>query len=98
MTEEGGMFPEVEAWAERMKTDPRHGNKNPLVRRYGLGPAGKKCLACDFGFFQSGGSRKFYKCRLRGVSNGQATDHSSRFDACAKFKQDVGFAVLDEGA
>lgn len=83
-----GMFPELEEWKKQMEADPRHGNKNPMVRKYGLGPTGKKCLTCKLGFFNAGGSRKFYKCRLRGVTNGQATDHSSRFQACIKYEAD----------
>jgi hypothetical protein len=90
-----GAFPELQAWAEEMKDHPVHGNKNPMVRKYGLGPKGKKCLDCEYGFFNSGNTKKFYKCKLRGVSNGQATDHSSRFQACSKFKTDVGFQVLE---
>lgn len=62
------------------------GNKNPLVSLYGLHRDNKKCSDCAYLLRKSSGARTYSKCERRGVTNGKATDHSMRFEACGLFK------------
>lgn len=58
---------------------------NPCVALYGPEPQGRTCEQCRhlIGICHA---RTYYKCLLRGVTNGPKTDHRMRWQACAKFE------------
>lgn len=58
---------------------------NPMIRAYGEGPEGAKCISCQHQFFRVFAS-KYSKCELRDVSSSPKTDHNSRYHACGKFQ------------
>jgi hypothetical protein len=57
-----------------------------LISIYGK-VKGKKCKNCVNCEKHQGGSKTFYKCALAHISNSQATDWNSRWDACGQFKK-----------
>jgi hypothetical protein len=57
---------------------------NPMVRRFGPGPEGAVCRDCRW-LHAFEYSRVYYKCELRGISHGPATDHRVRWPACGQF-------------
>jgi len=59
---------------------------NPLIVVYGKGPAGAKCGDCVHFFRQGGVAGTYYKCELRRVTSGPATDHRVRWPACGKYE------------
>lgn len=62
------------------------GTKNPMVYRYGKGPDGVRCKRCEHHFFRQGGSRRYGKCKIRGVTGGAGTDHPQHWQACAIYE------------
>ena len=58
---------------------------NPMVRKFGLDPEGRKCKGCDF-LTVNACSKRYYKCRLRSVTSGPGTDHKLKYPACSQFK------------
>jgi hypothetical protein len=70
--------------------------QNPCIAQYGPGPNGKTCDQCSrlVGICHA---RTYYKCRLRKVTNGPASDHSRRWQACAKFEQRTDDIPLYDG-
>jgi hypothetical protein len=72
-------------------------NINPCIAVFGDGPDGSKCKNC-VQLRSKSGSKKFFKCALRTVTNGPATDHRVNWPGCAKFEQianDGGIAHND---
>lgn len=61
---------------------------NPMVRAFGFGPAEKNCQTCLHLVIHQPGQNRYYKCRLRGITNGPATDHRVRWPACGKYEED----------
>lgn len=61
--------------------------ENPMVRAYGKheNPA-FRCKDCVYLYYKEYAHR-YYKCSLRGDTNGPGTDHRKFWPACAKFKQ-----------
>lgn len=59
---------------------------NPLVVVYGPGPDQATCGDCRHLFRQGGTAGTYYKCELRRVSSGPATDHRVGWQACGKFE------------
>lgn len=60
-------------------------NKNPMVNKRGLDPYGRKCKSCEF-LIKKEFSKNYYKCQLRGDTNGMKTDHRLSWDACKLFE------------
>ncbi len=71
---------------EENPTTARNENSNPLVVAYGLDALGRKCRDCVHLTFRDRVAR-YYKCELRFISSGAATDHRAGWDACAQFIQ-----------
>jgi len=82
MQEQTDMFGESE-----LNFPEHHSNPNPIVRKHGLDPEGRKCKDCGL-FFYHERARKYYKCALRGYSHGPGTDHRCNWDACRKFRKE----------
>jgi hypothetical protein len=73
-------------------------NINPCIAVFGAGPDGSKCKNCKQ-LRSKAGSKTFYKCALRSITNGPATDHKINWPGCAKFEQsgnDGGLQVNDD--
>lgn len=67
----------------------RRGAKgNPMVAVYGPGPAGKRCMDCGH-LLKKQYAGTYWKCTLRGNTNGPGTDHRYRYPACARFSDKV---------
>jgi|SRR5947209_6764882 len=98
--EQSALWQESEVGAGQLhpllQVNPPEKHENPCVDRFGAGPAGKTCAECRF-FIGIVHSRTFYKCELRGVTNGPGTDHKRRWQACAKFEQRQGHMPLFDG-
>jgi len=62
------------------------GKSNPCVRLYGPGPDGAKCKECRL-LIVNQKSKRYFKCELRGFTNGPATDHRANWPACGRFVQ-----------
>lgn len=60
---------------------------NPMVRTYGVDPAGHKCKACVFFYRKEWRAGKYFKCKFRGNTNGPGTDHRANWPACKKFEE-----------
>lgn len=79
------MTEEQQQWLLVEKRKPE--NINPCVRLYGLDPEGRRCKECQL-FIRKTGYRKIYfKCELRGDTNGPGTDHRANWPACGRFIQ-----------
>jgi hypothetical protein len=61
-------------------------NINPCIAVFGDGPDGSRCKNCTQLRYKAG-SKKFFKCALRTITNGAATDHKVNWPGCAKFEQ-----------
>lgn len=71
-------------------------NENPCFHAYGPGPEGEQCKNCIhlIGICYS---KTVYKCDLRKLTHGAATDHKVRWPACAKFERRDGDIKLYDG-
>jgi hypothetical protein len=58
---------------------------NPLIRSFGEGPKGQRCKNCKH-LYGKQYSKIYYKCELRGDTNGTKTDHKINWPACGKFE------------
>lgn len=76
-------YPEPEVKGKKKRTEvPK---VNPLIRYEGPGPDGKRCKHCSF-FYRKRFAKTYFKCELRGDTNGPGTDHRANWKACGKFK------------
>jgi hypothetical protein len=57
---------------------------NPMLASYGVGPEGAKCGGCSHLFVKEWAGR-YFKCDLRGNTNGPGTDHRVRWPACGRY-------------
>ncbi len=73
--------------AEHLQKHPV--SKNPMVTAYGPGPEGKRCKRCIH-CYRKIYAGVYYKCRLRGDTNGAGTDHRANWPACARFVEQNG--------
>lgn len=60
---------------------------NPMLALAGPGPEGRICRDCTHFFRQGGVAGTYYKCDLRRVTSGPATDHRVKWPACARFDE-----------
>lgn len=82
--------PAEQAWLALQRDKEIERGPNPCVRSFGIGPKGAKCSTCCQIFVShDSGTRRYYKCELRKNTKGAATDHRTRWDACAKYSQVV---------
>jgi hypothetical protein len=75
--------PQLE-WFQTASKAARH--VNPCVRTYGLGPDGELCKNCRL-FMRH--NLRYFKCLLRGCTNGPGTDHRANWPACKRFVKDL---------
>ena len=69
---------------------------NPMRATHGPGPDGVRCKTCAY-LSVHGRSRNYYKCELRGVTSGSATDHRINWAACSLYDAARGEAGKDKG-
>ncbi|TXK52354.1 hypothetical protein FVR03_01170 [Pontibacter qinzhouensis] len=59
---------------------------NPLLKSFGKGPEGERCKNCKH-IYRKQYAGTYYKCELRGNTNGPGTDHRVNWPACGKFEK-----------
>lgn len=62
---------------------------NPCLRLYGLGPEGDHCKTCTHLFVRSRAGT-YYKCDLRTITDGAATDHRAGWPTCGRYQRRKG--------
>lgn len=62
---------------------------NPCIAPYGLGPVGALCADCVHLRYavERNPQARHYKCDLRRLSHGAATDHKVRWTACGHYEK-----------
>lgn len=66
-------------------------NTNPCLTVYGPGPDNQKCEGCiHLRFPQHHSAKRYWKCDLRKLSHGSATDHKVSWPACGKYERREG--------
>jgi hypothetical protein len=60
---------------------------NPCVHKFGAGPVGAKCKTCARLIRHDYHHRTYYKCPLRGDTQGAATDHRVGWNACSYYAE-----------
>ena len=63
---------------------------NPCLVVYGPGPEGAKCKTCVHCRYPLHQSGRFWKCDLRRLTHGRATDHRVTWPACGKYEERQG--------
>jgi hypothetical protein len=58
---------------------------NPCVRAYGPGPENETCKHCWLFLRKEQYCKPYFKCFLRGDTNGPGTDHRANWPACKRF-------------
>jgi hypothetical protein len=62
-----------------------HECPNPCVRLYGPSPEKEVCKNCRLFLRKGGYANTYFKCLLRGDTNGPGTDHRANWPACKRF-------------
>lgn len=65
---------------------PKKG-ENPCVLLYGSGPEDKKCGDCTHFHRLYYHNQTYFKCDLRKITHGAASDHRLRWPTCSKFEE-----------
>lgn len=60
--------------------------KNPMARAQGYFDGETKCKKCKFLCYHQA-SKRYYKCRKRGISKGEGTDHRVNWVACKLYEK-----------
>ena len=58
---------------------------NPMIRRHGRGPEGETCRTCAHLVATSPTGKTYWKCDRYSLSNSDASDFRSKWDACRLF-------------
>jgi hypothetical protein len=70
--------------ARPVRWNARATDPNPLVAIYGPGPVGARCGTCAH-LVRWHYGRTYRKCRIRGLTHGEATDHFATWPACGRY-------------
>jgi hypothetical protein len=62
-------------------------NINPCIAAFGKGPEGTRCKKCVH-FIRKHYGGVYFKCALRGDTNGPGTDHRANWPTCGKYQED----------
>lgn len=68
-------------------------DSNPMIWAYGFGQDGKRCKHCSY-LHKKQFAGTYYKCELRGDTNGSGTDHRVNWAACSKFEAWTNWQAL----
>lgn len=61
---------------------------NPMIVKYGAhSDTAKRCGECDHLIKDGHHTRSYFKCKLRGISRSEATDHRKKWVACRMFEE-----------
>lgn len=75
---------------KKAKAWPDAAHFNPMVRAYGRHEdPDLRCKNCKYLFYKQF-ARRYYKCDLRGNTNGTGTDHRKHWPACKKHEERTG--------
>jgi hypothetical protein len=77
--------PIQEKWLSDQIAKLPPGHDNPCVARFGRRDPAEKCKHCRL-FIRKHYSKTYFKCQLRGDTNGPATDHRANWAACKRFE------------
>lgn len=58
---------------------------NPALVVFGRGPSDARCGTCARFVRYQHGRRRYGKCRLRGITHGEGTDHYASWPACGQY-------------
>lgn len=83
MTRQKCLSPEMEEWERDALARMEH---NPMRRLLGPGPEGALCKSCVHLRCLRYANR-YYKCDLRNLAHGPATDQRVNWKACAKWEK-----------
>ncbi len=78
---------EIELIIQMDPLAPFKKHENPMVRKFGPGVEGTNCKNCTFVYRKGWGNYTWIKCKLRGDSNGQGTDHRLKWQSCSKYEE-----------
>lgn len=62
-------------------------NLNPCIAGFGKGPEGTRCKNCVH-FVRKHYGAVYFKCKLRGDTNGPGTDHRANWPTCGRYQED----------
>ena len=79
-----------EAQAAWLAKQPQPVKENPCIKLYGPGPEAKRCGDCTHIKVMGGYSKRIYKCDLRPITGGEASDHRLKWHTCEKFEDRDG--------
>ena len=74
---------------------PEPGNPNPMINKYGPDHGGRGCVDCKQLIRLEYHDKAYFKCLIRGVSNGAGTDHRKKWPACRLFEEAKLQEVVD---
>lgn len=81
--------PEQELWLsqqiQKQKLIRVPNRVNPCLAMYGKGPDDKRCKTCVH-LVSFACAKKYYKCDLRKITHGRATDHLVNWPACSQYQ------------
>ncbi len=64
----------------------RGDSENPMVNIHGAGPIAARCRTCCH-ITWNYADKRYWKCRLRGVSASATTDHRLKWPACSLYQE-----------
>lgn len=70
-----------------MQQPPLARKQNPCISLYGPGPTAALCRTCSHLIRSKPRAHTYYKCELRTITGGAATDHRLRWPACARYQE-----------
>lgn len=77
---------EQQQWlSEQLAQASNDAQPNKCVHLFGPGPEGKRCKECQLFIRKTGYRKTYFKCELRGDTNGPGTDHRANWQACGRF-------------
>lgn len=90
MTEQPGLLTDMPVLPDGVLGKKKHEHPkakkfNPMLAVYGVGPVDAQCRDCMHLRVKEWAGR-YFKCLLRGDTNGPGTDHRLRWPACGKYE------------
>jgi hypothetical protein len=77
----------TDLWTGQNLPPVSHTPTNPMIAYFGRGPDGTRCKTCVHCRYPDGYGRRYYKCDLRRLTHGAATDHRVRWPACGRYEE-----------
>ncbi len=64
--------------------------ENPCILQFGEGVTGQTCQGCVHLRFSAQYRNRYWKCDLRPLTHGKATDHRINWPACSRYEKREG--------